>query len=262
MNLVSFSPTFKLNFYLAKVGIRTRFDAMQNVVLQRKTLFQGGDIWNTRLLHLMLHQRRSWTALFCIFRGNKKTRFSLKIRILRCFAFLCCGATRNRTGDTRIFSPLLYQLSYGTFRFASAKIVRFSDSAKLFHIFFSFFVIFPLFGYKNVGFGGRAGRKRKGKRKYLAIHNSYSTNYLYFCTRKTESSAVGSALRSGRRGRAFESPLSDCMGSIEGTDLWCCFFSPYGTTTNRELSSESFSENIFSFEEKCVNLHAIKFIIE
>ena len=27
---------------------------------------------------------------------------------------LCCGATRNRTGDTRIFSPLLYQLSYGT----------------------------------------------------------------------------------------------------------------------------------------------------
>ena len=23
-----------------------------------------------------------------------------------------CGATRNRTGDTRIFSPLLYQLSY------------------------------------------------------------------------------------------------------------------------------------------------------
>ncbi len=25
-----------------------------------------------------------------------------------------CGTTRNRTGDTRIFSPLLYQLSYGT----------------------------------------------------------------------------------------------------------------------------------------------------
>jgi hypothetical protein len=24
------------------------------------------------------------------------------------------GATRNRTGDTRIFSPLLYRLSYGT----------------------------------------------------------------------------------------------------------------------------------------------------
>ena len=28
--------------------------------------------------------------------------------------FLSSGATRNRTGDTRIFSPLLYQLSYST----------------------------------------------------------------------------------------------------------------------------------------------------
>ena len=27
-----------------------------------------------------------------------------------------CGATENRTRDTRIFSPLLYQLSYGTSR--------------------------------------------------------------------------------------------------------------------------------------------------
>ena len=36
-------------------------------------------------------------------------------------------------------------------------------------------------------------------------------NNTYLCIRKTESesSAVGSALRSGRRGRAFESPLSD-----------------------------------------------------
>ena len=36
------------------------------------------------------------------------------------------GATRNRTGDTRIFSPLLYQLSYGTnvvFSFSVAKVV-------------------------------------------------------------------------------------------------------------------------------------------
>ena len=30
------------------------------------------------------------------------------------FRSFACGATRNRTGDTRIFSPLLYQLSYGT----------------------------------------------------------------------------------------------------------------------------------------------------
>ena len=39
----------------------------------------------------------------------------MEIRSLPLIAFLHCGATRNRTGDTRIFSPLLYQLSYGTF---------------------------------------------------------------------------------------------------------------------------------------------------
>ena len=32
------------------------------------------------------------------------------------------GATRNRTGDTRIFSPLLYQLSYGTVAFLRGKV--------------------------------------------------------------------------------------------------------------------------------------------
>ena len=45
------------------------------------------------------------------------------------------GATRNRTGDTRIFSPLLYQLSYGTsylrnlIGFATAKVVQIFYSA-------------------------------------------------------------------------------------------------------------------------------------
>ena len=44
------------------------------------------------------------------------------------------GATRNRTGDTRIFSPLLYHLSYGTncVNFASAKVRIIFESAKLF----------------------------------------------------------------------------------------------------------------------------------
>ena len=32
----------------------------------------------------------------------------------KCFCWGFCGATGNRTRDTRIFSPLLYQLSYGT----------------------------------------------------------------------------------------------------------------------------------------------------
>ena len=74
---------------------------------------------------------------FCVLGENKKSRFSLKIRILRCFAFLCCGATRNRTGDTRIFSPLLYQLSYGTILllFACAKIDVFRHSCKYLRIF-------------------------------------------------------------------------------------------------------------------------------
>ena len=42
------------------------------------------------------------------------------------------GATRNRAGDTRIFSPLLYQLSYGTIfiSFAVAKVVKVLDYAR------------------------------------------------------------------------------------------------------------------------------------
>ncbi len=44
-----------------------------------------------------------------------------------------CGATENRTRDTRIFSPLLYQLSYGTRSIclanAGAKIRTFSFPA-------------------------------------------------------------------------------------------------------------------------------------
>ena len=44
-----------------------------------------------------------------------------------------CGATRNRTGDTRIFSPLLYQLSYGTIVcFASAKLIEEVELCKYF----------------------------------------------------------------------------------------------------------------------------------
>ena len=184
---------------------------MQNVVNQRKTLFQGGDVWNTRLLHLLLHQRRSLTALFCIFRENKKSRFSLKIRILHCFAFLCCGATRNRTGDTRIFSPLLYQLSYGTvwFSFASAKVWLFFYSCKCFYKKLQKFFGYVFFLYLCI----TVTRLKTGA--FLKCHFLLMFYYLAcFCNVKivlyrTECSAVGSALRSGRRGRAFESPHSD-----------------------------------------------------
>ncbi len=40
------------------------------------------------------------------------------------------GATRNRTGDTRIFSPLLYQLSYGTIIFCFCNRYRFDYGCK------------------------------------------------------------------------------------------------------------------------------------
>ena len=40
------------------------------------------------------------------------------------------GATRNRTGDTRIFSPLLYQLSYGTSLISGAKVGLIFETAK------------------------------------------------------------------------------------------------------------------------------------
>ena len=47
--------------------------------------------------------------------GEVKQESQLPVRQL---AFLAGGATRNRTGDTRIFSPMLYQLSYGTLRWS------------------------------------------------------------------------------------------------------------------------------------------------
>ncbi len=45
---------------------------------------------------------------------RKPERMNIKkSRLLKKSAF-SSGATENRTRDTRIFSPLLYQLSYGT----------------------------------------------------------------------------------------------------------------------------------------------------
>ena len=73
--------------------------------------------------------------MFCTVETKRKPLNSLKFRGFHLFAVILRGATRNRTGDTRIFSPLLYQLSYGTitlFRFASAKVDFFSDMPKFF----------------------------------------------------------------------------------------------------------------------------------
>ena len=65
-----------------------------------------------------------------------------------------CGTTRNRTGDTRIFSPLLYQLSYGTIvlLFASAKVMKkyfqkqsFAMIFLVFNLFFDFVLYLSAF---------------------------------------------------------------------------------------------------------------------
>ena len=72
--------------------------------------------------------------------GKKRT---LELSLIQGFScvrsnYVLCfgGATRNRTGDTRIFSPLLYQLSYGTMfiSFAVAKVVKLLDYAIAFMI--------------------------------------------------------------------------------------------------------------------------------
>ena len=53
-----------------------------------------------------------------------------------CNSLIFSGTNWNRTNDTRIFSPLLYQLSYGTMfiSFAVAKVVKLLDYAIAFII--------------------------------------------------------------------------------------------------------------------------------
>ena len=68
---------------------------------------------------------------------SQKTKNSYKRKESHfCNSLFISGATRNRTGDTRIFSPLLYQLSYGTMfiSFAVAKVVKLLDYAIAFII--------------------------------------------------------------------------------------------------------------------------------
>ena len=61
------------------------------------------------------------SARICVLEYKRKpiemTEFQWVLRNYR----IDSGATRNRTGDTRIFSPLLYQLSYGTFLVCGCK---------------------------------------------------------------------------------------------------------------------------------------------
>ena len=70
-----------------------------------------------RISNFLLHQ----IAYFCGQYIKKKPLKYSYFSGFHDFSFCKSGATRNRTGDTRIFSPLLYQLSYGTsiFMFAT-----------------------------------------------------------------------------------------------------------------------------------------------
>ena len=62
---------------------------------------------NNTLNCVILHQK-------CRFLTKEKRHKSLICSVLLILTFGSSGATGNRTRDTRIFSPLLYQLSYGT----------------------------------------------------------------------------------------------------------------------------------------------------
>ena len=68
--------------------------------------------------------------------GKRKSLKCLIFKDLPNLKSFKSGATRNRTGDTRIFSLLLYQLSYGTMfiSFAVAKVVKLLDYAIAFII--------------------------------------------------------------------------------------------------------------------------------
>ena len=65
------------------------------------------------LLNCFLLCEVHWKHLEELFMSHDSPKIPLNIK--KDFEIeVFCGATRNRTGDTRIFSPLLYQLSYGT----------------------------------------------------------------------------------------------------------------------------------------------------
>ena len=92
---------------------------------------------NNTLNFLILHQK-------CQFLTKEKRRKSLICSVLLILNFGSSGATGNRTRDTRIFSPLLYQLSYGTSLYfalnlkASAKVTIIFNSARNLPYFFIF----------------------------------------------------------------------------------------------------------------------------
>ena len=93
--------------------------------------------------------------MFCTVETKRKPLNLLKFRGFHLFAVILRGANGNRTSDTRIFSPLLYQLSYGTIIFACAKIEL-------------FLIIFLIFYRKNE------------KRRYFYFKYRFLKDSFYF----------------------------------------------------------------------------------
>ena len=96
-------------------------EPMQNVDNQSKNVAFGGFFVPDFKATERDISNMSYSAVFCIFLKARNPRISLKLKGLLYFALSVCGATKNRTRDTRIFSPLLYQLSYGTIIFRECK---------------------------------------------------------------------------------------------------------------------------------------------
>ena len=81
--------------------------------------------------------------MFCTVETKRKPLNSLKFRGFHLFAVILRGATGNRTRDTRIFSPLLYQLSYGTFLWSQTLFLSFGIAkVDIFSLPPNFFLIF------------------------------------------------------------------------------------------------------------------------
>ncbi|MCD6010827.1 MAG: hypothetical protein K0Q79_689 [Flavipsychrobacter sp.] len=87
---------------------------------RRKEVFNGFPCLRnyTKFPHL--------AALICIILQIK----NLENQLSAYFKVSSSGVGRDRTGDTRIFSPLLYRLSYRTIRFWECKDSIISETAK------------------------------------------------------------------------------------------------------------------------------------
>ena len=105
----------------------------------------------------------------CVSQGVFKVKEHKKRELHFCNSLIFSGATRNRTGDTRIFSPLLYQLSYGTivFMFADWGVPVFSDAKVgiIFELARGFSENFSKMPSKMPKMEGQAGEQESGWRK-------------------------------------------------------------------------------------------------